>query len=109
MAGVGAVEPKFVSIDTTASADIVAAVSGKRIRVYAYLLVGAATETVRFQSGGSTNLQGAMTLATGVPNTGAVPAPSWLFQTVTGEKLNLVKGGAVQVSGWLAYYLDDAE
>ena len=95
---------QYASISTSASADLVAAVAGKRIRVLDIVLVAAGAVTAQLQSNATTNLTGAMSLITGVP-LGFSASQFGLFQTGVGEKLNLVLGGAVQISGFLVYVL----
>lgn len=82
---------------------LVAAVTGKRIRVYQVLLVAAGAVAVTFQSGATgTDLTGPMTLATSVGfSSGWNPVGH--FETAAATLLNLSLGGAVAVSGWLTY------
>lgn len=89
-------------VDSAASFDVVAASSGNRIRVVGLSLymVGAGA-TLKFQSGGSMDLTGAMTSTT---FNWALNAYGWL-QTNVGEKLNAVLAGATQLSGVLEYVL----
>lgn len=89
------------------NATVVAAVSGKRIRVLSYFLVAVGAVTVRFEStSGGDALTGLMSLgATGVLAPGFNPLGH--FETVAGELLNLELGGTVQVSGALTYVLVD--
>ena len=84
---------------------LVAAVSGKRIRVLGFGVVGASDVTVAFESSTTSSLTGIMTTLAGTPLTGHNPLG--MFQTVAGELLNMTLGGAVQVSGWLTYQLID--
>lgn len=96
---------KFASVSAASSGDntLLSAVSGKRIRVLDYVLVGAGAVTAKFESSTSgPDLSGAMTLSTGVPNAPGF-SPAGHFQTDAGALLNLVLGGAVQVSGYLVY------
>ena len=94
-----------VSKATAASHEIVAAKSGYKIRLHGYLLVAAGAVNVTWQSA-STALTGAMTMATGVPNS-SPPANSFdslhPLETAYGEALNLLLSGAVQVSGWIVF------
>ncbi len=91
-------------INTAGSGDtvIVAAVTGKRIRVINYVLTAAGVVSVTFRSG-TTALTGAMPLAAngGISVAGAQPG-FWL-QTAAGEALNLSLSAAVQVSGHITY------
>lgn len=96
---------KYAVIDTATSGDttIVAAVTGKRIRVISVFLIAAGTVTTRFEStAGGTALTGQMNLAV---NTGYVLGynPGGWFQTAAGELLNLELSGAVSVDGSLSY------
>jgi hypothetical protein len=96
---------KFAKIDTATSGNntIVAAVSGRKIRVVAACVHAAGNVTVKFQSGASgTDLTGAMT----VTATGPIQlmyCQFGHFETAAGSLLNMVLGGVVQVSGWVAY------
>lgn len=93
---------QYAKIDLAASGDLVALTAGKRIRVLSLTLVAAGAVTAKLQSGASSDLTGAMSLITGVPLVWP-ESPRGYVQTVSGEKLNLVLGGAVQVSGQLSY------
>lgn len=100
-----------ISTASSGATAVVAAASGRRIRVVSYVLVAAGAVTAKWQSA-STDLTGAMSLITGTP---LAPAPfpqrhsggyDGHIQTAPGEALNLTLGGAVQVSGHLTYVLD---
>lgn len=96
---------KYAVIDAATSGDntVVAAVTGKQIRVLSCWLVSAGTVTARFESGaGGTALTGQATLAV---NTGFVlpyNQAGW-FETAAGSLLNLELSGAVSVDGSLSY------
>jgi hypothetical protein len=96
---------KRLVVDHAVSGDntLVAAVTGKRIRVLQCLLVASAAVTVRFESGASgTALTGQMQLAAN----GGFEAdfnPAGHFETAAGALLNLELSGAVSVDGWLNY------
>lgn len=97
--------PKFAVIDAATLGDntLVAAVTGKKIRVLALFVVSAGTTTARFESGaGGTALTGQMTLAV---NTGFVLPfnPLGWFETAAGSLLNLELSAAVSVDGSLTY------
>ncbi|HKS27836.1 MAG TPA: hypothetical protein VJS44_08455 [Pyrinomonadaceae bacterium] len=96
---------KRAVIDCANSGDntLVAAVTGKSIRVLNIVLIASAAVTVRFESGaGGAALTGQMQLAA---NGGFAPGfdPFGHFQTAAGELLNLELSGAVSVDGWLTY------
>lgn len=96
---------KYAVIDHATSGDntLVAAVTGKKIRVLSYVLVASGAVTVRFESGASgTALTGQMSLAAN----GGISAPfneNGYFETAAGVLLNLELGGAVSVDGHLSY------
>lgn len=88
----------------TADLEIVAAVAGKKIRVYQVVLIASGTTTVRFESAaGGTALTGQLSLAVNVGfSSGFCPAGH--FQTAAGQALSLeVSGAAVSVDGWVVY------
>jgi hypothetical protein len=96
---------KFAKIDAASSGNntLVAAVTGKKIRVLNYVLIAGGTVTATFQSGaGGTALTGAMPF---VANGGVAPGldETGHFETAAGSLLNLSLNGAVQVSGHLKY------
>ena len=97
--------PKFAVIDNATSGDntLVAAVTGRKIRVLAYMMVAAGTVVTRFESGASgTALTGQMNW---VANTGVMGAysPVGHFETAAGSLLNLELSAAVSVDGYLVY------
>lgn len=101
---VGDGPPKFAVIDaTTGDTTIVAAVTGKKIRVLSYVVTAAnSSSTARFESGaGGTSLSGVLRLL----NVTAFVAPfnpMGYFETLSGEALSLeVTGG--DVDGHLTY------
>jgi hypothetical protein len=100
--GATSVPPKFKSVGATGSGDLIPLVSSKKIRVLAYALVFNAASTAKFQSGGSTDLSGAMPFG----DKGGICAPfnpvGW-FESVAGEKLNLVLGTSVAWAGHITY------
>ena len=97
--------PKFAVIDNATSGDntIVAAVTGKKIRVLQVCLIAAGAMTVRFESAASgTALTGQMNVnsTTGF-NSGYCPTGH--FETVAGELLNLELSAATSADGWIVY------
>ncbi len=103
---IGEIKPKFAEVDLADSGDLVPAVTGKKIKLVTYLLIPAADVTMKFQTGASTDLSGAMSTAAKFGVGAGVPFPSWLLETKNGEKLNLVLGAAVAVKGHISYFLD---
>jgi hypothetical protein len=96
---------KRAVIDHATSGDntLVAAVTGKKIRVLSCVLISNGTCSIRFESGaGGTALTGQMNLVANVGfSTGYSPVGH--FETAAGELLNLEISAAVSVDGWLAY------
>lgn len=88
---------------TTGTTTLVAAVAGKKIKVYSYAVVATAAGTVQFKSTGGSNLSGAMSFSA---NGGISCAPGddpW-FLTATGEGLQIATSGAVE--GHLSYVIE---
>lgn len=82
---------------------LVAAVTGKKIRVLAFAMVSGGIVTATFQTAaGGTALTGAIPMAANTQVT-APYSPDGHFETAASALLNLSLGGAVQVSGWLVY------
>ena len=103
--GTTALTPKFAVIDAATSGNntLVAAVTSKKIRVLALMLVAGGTVNVRFESGADgTALSGQMQLTA---QTGfSLPhSPTGWFETASGTLLNLELSAAVSVDGMLVY------
>lgn len=99
----GVLPVKFAVINASSSGDntIVPAVSDVKIRVVHYVFTVASDVNVRWESSaGGTALSGVMSFTAGVQS---AFSPVGLFETISGELLNLELSGAVQVSGHLAY------
>lgn len=96
---------KRAVVDCATSGDntIVAAVTGKAIRIISGYVVAANAVTARWESGaGGTALSGQMNLA----QYGGIvwpPNPYGWAQTAAGALLNLELGGAVSVDGAIQY------
>ena len=96
---------KRVAISAASSGNntLLAAVTGKKIRVLAYTLLAAGAVVARFEDGaGGTALTGIMTLGTGIPASPALNNHGH-FETTAATLLNLELSGAVQVSGHFTY------
>ena len=96
---------KYAAISAGSSGNntAVAAVTGRKIRVMQVFLLAAGAVDVRFEDGaGGTALTGIMSLAA---NGGFVMpfSPIGWFETTAATLLNIELGGAVQVSGCIAY------
>lgn len=98
-----------ISASSLGNNEIVAAIAGASIVVIGYCIVCTTAVTVKFKSGtGGSDLSGAMPCGAN----GGLITPQWPdghFATTAGESLNLVLGGAVQVSGYLYYQYKTAE
>ncbi len=103
----------YAPIAASSSGDnqIVAAATGKKIRVVSYVLVASGGVSAKFTDGpAGSNLTGAMLLAASQQVSGA-PMPyqfggqSGHFETSTGNALTLNLTGATAVNGHLAYEL----
>jgi hypothetical protein len=96
---------KRVKIAASSSGNntLVAAVTGKKLRVYQVLLVAAGAVNAKFQTGASgTDLTGLLTLTTNVGFASGW-CPVGHFETDEAALLNLNLSGAVAVGGWLVY------
>lgn len=98
---------KRAKIANSSSGDneLVAAVTGYKIRVYDVVLISAGDMTVKFQSGAAgTDLTGPMNVGAG---TGFAPGfdPFGHFETASGASLNLRLSTGVAANGWLVYAL----
>ena len=95
---------KRAAITSAAGAfDVVAAVTGKRIRVLSFKLCTTTTAVaITWRSNASTALTGAMTVIANTP-WGAEWHPAGHFETASGEKLDILQSGTSQISGWLTY------
>lgn len=98
---------KSKDFSVSATGVIVAAVVGKKIRVYAYKFVVAGAVSVNWRSGGATNLEGAQPYAANSGAIEGVTPPAFLFETAQGQSLDLVLSGAITVAGRVSYW-DDA-
>lgn len=96
----------YAKISTTAAgqSELVAAVSGSRIRVMGFMLNAASAATAKFQSA-NTDKTGAMSFAAN----STIAAPLWdgdgHFETEQSEALNLNTSVGIQFSGYLVYRL----
>jgi len=107
--GGGAKTLKTAKIDhaTIGNNVIVSAVSGKKIKVYAIILVATGTVNVKWCSA-TTDLTGDKNFQAREGYVATVNPPALLLQTAVSEALNLNLSAAVAVDGWIAYWDDDA-
>ena len=105
-----AVVRALVSAASSGDNTLVAAVSGKKIKVLSLVLCAASAVTVALESGASgTALTGDIPLVANgnlqVVFPLSEPGYHWV-ETAAGALLNLELGGAVQVSGCIVYYVE---
>ena len=95
----------ILSAALAGSNDLVAAVPGYKIAIYAWSFIAAGAVAITWKSG-ATSLSGAMNYGINGGEIRDVRADGepW-YQTATGEALVLSLGGAVQVSGTIYYRL----
>ena len=99
---------KHQLISLSATGTVVAAVPGRRIKVFAVKAVADAALSVRFRSGATTALEGNQALAANGGYIEQVSPPSYLFATAVGEGLDLVITGVGNVGGRISYWDEDA-
>lgn len=106
MNGTTELTPKFAVIDTAASPDttLLAAVSGKKIRVLAlHLTASGGANTVRFESGtGGTALTGQKSMAANAELVLPFCPVGW-FETAAATLLNIELSAATSVDGGFTY------
>lgn len=98
-----------VNVSTLGDNTIIAAVTGKRIRVHAYELSAAGAVTAKWKDGASTDLTGPLALAAAGASADAVERTNdadGIFQTTAGNALVLNLSAAVVVGGFIDYTLD---
>lgn len=82
---------------------LVAAVTGKKIRVLGVVLIAGGTVNVRFESGaGGTAMSGIIELTAQAGFTAPTTEIGWM-ETAAGSLLNLELSAAVNVDGFLVY------
>lgn len=92
------------AISVTAGTNtVVAAVTGKRIRVYSYAVVATGAGTVKFRSSSGTDLTGAMSFAAN-GGISCAPGDDPYFSTIAGDILQIVTSGSVE--GHLSYVIE---
>lgn len=103
------VQRAVINCGSSGDNQLVAAVTGKKIKVLGVVLFPAGNVSIRFESGaGGTALTGVMPLNgdSGMKDRLILPTVSvgmHHFETAEGESLNLELSGAVDVDGFLLY------
>lgn len=97
-------EVKRVPVDISGSADLVAAVVGKKIRLLAFVgMLTPADATFKLQTGGAADLTGVLDFPSAELFTWPYNPAGWL-ETVAGAKLNAVlTGTSPTLDGFLTY------
>jgi hypothetical protein len=90
-------------LEGSASADVVAAVSGYKVRVLGLALTADAACSLRFQTGGSGNLTPRLRVMSG--DTVDLSNAMGLFETAIGDKLNVVLSGTANFGVLCSYRL----
>jgi hypothetical protein len=96
------------SFSLSATGTVVAAVVGRRIKVYAVKLIVSASANVNWRDGGATNMEGAQAIAANGGYVETVQPPAFLFGTTAGNTLDLVVSGGGTAAGRVSYWTDDA-
>lgn len=100
----GAEQAQFATITTAGTSDtIVAAISGKRIRVLNYVLLATSASTATWKSN-TTAISGVLPVGAYGGAVGPF-SPAGHFQTAIGEALKLDQGSSANVQGHLTYTL----
>lgn len=103
-----AVTCKTAMFEIAATATVVAAVPGKRIKVAAVKLITDGDTGVYWRSSTTTPLEGQQVLAPNGGYTESLPPPNFLFATAQGESLDLNISGYGTVAGRVTYWDSDA-
>jgi hypothetical protein len=92
---------KSAFVTASGNADLVALVADKKIRVTSFLLTASDACTLKFQSGGGSDL----TPPFHIPPSGNIPLSNelGLFETATGQKLNVVLSGTATYTAFVTY------
>lgn len=101
---------KSAAINVAGNGDntIVAAVGGKRIKVFAIVLNVTGTVNAKWKDGAAADLTGDMNFQAREGYAINVVPPAFVLGTTAGNALILNLSGAIAVDGWVAYWDDDA-
>lgn len=95
---------KTAAFSITATGTLIAAVAGKRLRVYALSYISGGIASVNFRDGASTALEGVFAHAANSGRVENVNPPAFLFATTAGNSLDMVYSGAGTVAGRISYW-----
>ena len=93
------------AFSVTGSGTIVAAVEGKRIKVFALAYISGGVASFNFRDGASTPIEGAFAHAANSGRVEVVRPPAFLFGTTAGNSLDVDYSGAGTVAGRISYWL----
>ncbi len=93
----------YATASGTVSTDVVAAVTGKKIKVLAAVISQASATAWKLQSGATSDITNAFTTSAADLNIVLPYNPSGWCQTVAGEKLNIVPATAVATHITITY------
>ena len=103
MAGSSPLTPKFAALSETATGEVIAAVTSKKIRVLAIVAVANVDGTFAFRDGAAgANLTGVMTVRQGGGFVLPFNPVGW-FETTSGTRLDVVLSVVTQLSGSIVY------
>jgi len=99
-----------ISCSSSGDNQIIAGVTGRRIRVCGYVLSGGGNVAAKWRSAttdktGLLNVSVVNPFTVGMPSLGGIGEPFGWFDCATGEALNLNLSGAVAVGGHVLYEL----
>ena len=100
-----ALKSKAISVSSSGNNEVVAAVAGKSIKVYAVKFNVASAVSAKWVDG-VTDLEGAMPYGAREGHTESVTPPMFLFQTTAGNALNLDLSDGVAATGRVSYWED---
>jgi len=102
MNGLTELTPKFAPVALSETGAVVAAVTGKKIRVLAYRLSSNGAVNVKWQSA-STDKTGLLYMDAAGKGEVAPFCPVGLFETAASEALNLNLSASIAVGGYVVY------
>lgn len=94
-------EVRFLASDITASADLITAVANTKLRIMSLAVSADAACTIQFQTNATTDISGTFH----IPANGTISMSSelGLFESGSGEKINVVQVGTANVGLTLSY------
>jgi hypothetical protein len=93
---------------TTSGTTVIAAVPGKKIKVFSTKLVSSGTGSIYWREGTLTPLEGSYPVTANAYMAESTDLPGFLFSVSTGTSLDLVTYGSITVTGRVSYWVDDS-